>query len=78
MLFNTPATVPSPPATKTKTHSSCVVFNQSKAFSGGQSITSYTCIGFSKLRKCEIIRAPSLLPDFLFAKVLQKIYLKIR
>lgn len=48
-------------------HSNCVIFSQAKAFSGGQSITSYTCKGFNNLRKREIIKAPSLLPDFLFA-----------
>lgn len=71
MPFKTPATVPSPPATKTYTQSSTEVFSQAKAFSGGQSITSYTWIGFSSWRKREITNAPSLLPDFLFAKKIQ-------
>lgn len=46
-----------------------MVFSQAKAFSGGQSITSYTCKGFNSRWKCEIIKAPSLLPDFLFAEI---------
>lgn len=67
MAFNSQATVPSPPATRTLHGLSPSKRHHSSAATGSRSERSTTWAGLIRRRNIDRIAAPSLLPDFLFA-----------
>lgn len=69
----TQATVPSPPATRTLTIFGASSIHHCKAAGGFLSLKSITCTGFKYFLNSDKTSAPSVLPDFLFAKIIVNI-----